>query len=356
MQLEIWKISGQSFHFGQHGLGQEETSASFPSDSLFSALVARLAGLEGAAAVEAFMHPFLQGSPPFLLTSTFPYAGQVYFFPNPAYQPPKELAAKTPAPVRPKELKRVQWISEAVFRRILKGERLQELYPQARSLQGKSCLIAPEELQGLPPHLQAAGARLWQIDRRPRVTLGRGGQNSSLFFTGRLSFAEACGLWVGIHWLVDDPRLHELVSLLLADLAIAGLGGERSAGFGSCTIQPQQEGMELPDARGRRWINLSRYHPRPDETGALQDPAASYKIATAGGWLDSPARRGQRRRSIRLICEGSILGPLARPAPGKVVDVRPVYAGDADPLGHPVYRSGLAVGVGILAGGEGEPQ
>ena len=354
MQLEIWKISGRGFHFGQQGLGQEETSASFSSDSLFSALIARLAGLEGAAGVEAFMGPFQQGSPPFVLTSTFPFAGQVYFFPNPSYRPPVEAVTKTRTGARPKDLKRVQLVSEAIFRRILKGELLLDIYPQALKLQGKSCLVDPQEIPELPAELRSPGARLWDTDQRPRVTLGRGAQNSNLFFTGQVSFAESCGLWFGIQWLKDDPELHAKLSWLLDDLAIAGLGGERSAGFGNCTIKKQQEQFDLPDAQGKHWINLSRYHPRPDEISALQDSAASYKISTVGGWLDSPIRRGQRRRQVKLIAEGSILGPLERSVLGQVVDVRPVYPSDPDPLGHPVYRSGLTVAVGLdngLGGG-----
>ena len=354
MRLEIWKITGQGFHFGQHGLGQEETTASFPSDSLFSALVARLAGLEGAHAVEAFMKPFQQGSPPFLLTSTFPFAGGVDFFPNPTYHPSQKLAAKNQEAVRPKDLKKVQLVSEVIFQRLLKGEHLQDIYPQALKLQGKSCLVAQEEIPELPPDLRKSSAKLWDTDQRPRVTLGRGAQNSNLFFTGQVRFADACGLWFGIHWLIEDPETRARLNWLLDDLAIAGLGGERSAGFGHCEIQKQLEWKEFPDAQGKHWINLSRYHPQPDEISALQDSEASYKIVTVGGWLDSPKRRGQRRRLLNLISEGSILGPLTRSAPGQVVDVRPVYPSDADPLGHPVYRSGLAVGVGLAKAGEGD--
>src|SRR5262245_2044132 len=83
MRVEVWKISGPSgFHFGRHGLGQEETLANMPSDSLFAALINRLA-LTAGADVEAFMKPFKDNDPPFVLSSTFPFAGAVLFFPVP---------------------------------------------------------------------------------------------------------------------------------------------------------------------------------------------------------------------------------------------------------------------------------
>ena len=347
MQLQIWKISGRGFHFGQHGLGQEETAAAISSDSLFAALVARLAEIEGGAAVDTFMQPFKADSPPFVLTSTFPFAGQVYFFPAPAIQASEQARGSS---VQPKELKQVQIVSQTIFRRLLAGDSLQEHFPKALKLQGRRCLVSPEETTDLPANLRQEGTALWDVDQRPRVTLGRGAQNSSLFFTGRLAFAEDCGLWFGIRWLAVDPDLQRKLSFLLEDLAIAGLGGERSAGFGDCRIELQPEPMELPDAQGQHWITLSRYLPRPDESSALQDPAASYKIEPVGGWLDSPVRRGQRRRPVNLITEGAILGPLNSAAPGQIVDVRPVYPSDPDPLGHAVYRSGLALGVGLKGG------
>ncbi len=43
MQLESWTITGNGFHFGKHGLGQEQTYITMPSDSLFAALVSRMA-------------------------------------------------------------------------------------------------------------------------------------------------------------------------------------------------------------------------------------------------------------------------------------------------------------------------
>ena len=108
MQIQTCSIKGRRFHFGLHGMGQEETASSMSSDSLFAALVARLARSQGAQVVQEFMVPFLEGKPPFVLTSTFPLAGNVRFFPPPltSRRPSGKSNGDT------KDLKRVDFVSE----------------------------------------------------------------------------------------------------------------------------------------------------------------------------------------------------------------------------------------------------
>ena len=106
------------------------------------------------------------------------------------------------------------------------------------------------------------------------------------------------------------------------------------------------ESLELPDPAGKPWVALSRYLPRPDEVSALSDPQAAYSVETVGGWASSMERKQERRRVVRMLAEGSVLGPVERPVPGQVVDVQPVYEGVRS-FGHAIWRSGLAAAVGI---------
>jgi len=353
MHVQSWKIHGGGFHFGEHGLGQEETSVAFHSDSLFAALIAALAEYEGQTAVQAFIQPFLDGSPPFLITSTFPFAGGVRFFPRP------ELGGSQAEKPRPsanlKKLKKIRYVSQALFKEILAGAALAEIYPQARPLQGGQALASQQEGSLLPEQIQnEEDDRIWQVEQRPRVTLGRRAQNSAIYSTGRVGFAQGCGLWFGVRWLRSDPGLEALLARLLDELSISGLGAERKSGFGNCEIEPG-EPFDLPDPDGGYWTTLSRYLPRDQaESTCLRAPGAAYSLKRVGGWLTSPVRSGQRRRSINLIAEGAILGPLELAAPGQMLDVRPKYQTNPDPLGHPVYRSGLAFPVGLQKAGAKE--
>ncbi len=351
MRVECWHIHGGGFHFGDHGLDQEGTRVTLASDSLFSALLTRLAETQGGPALEAWLAPFLAGTPPFRISSTFPYAGKVRLFPRPeaALRGANETAA------RPKELKKVAYLSEALFRRVLAGERLADLYPAALKLQGGQALIDPSEKAALPEAMQQDEASpVWKKETRPRVTLGRGAQNSALYVTGRVWYAPGCGLWFGLAWEAGAlARLGGPLTSLLADLAAAGLGAERSAGYGACSIDPGGE-IDLPLAAGQPWVSLSRYLPRPEELPAIQWKAAAYTVQRVGGWIASQDGRGQRRRPLNLLAEGATLGGLDGLPVGRIAEVQPVYDQSA-PLGHPVYRSGLAFPVAIQLPTEANP-
>jgi CRISPR-associated protein Csm4 len=345
MNIQTWGILGRSFHFGLHGVGQEKTSPTLGSDSLFAALVARLARSSNPARVEEFCRPFVSGSPPFVLTSTFPLAGRVRFFPPP-------ITSRTPdsSQASHKLIKKVLFVSESLYRKLLDGEMLSSL-GEIHPLQNGKVWASKAEIKDLPVELVKAGVNLWAEEQRPRVSLDRASQASLLYFTGQVTFAAGCGLWFGLRWLQLDPALQQQLAALLADLADAGLGAERNSGLGGARIQPLDD-LTLPDAEAAgRWTTLSRYLPGSDETSILAHPGSAYTIRSIGGWLDSPARTGQRRRNINLLAEGSVLGSLPCPVPGQVVDVRPVYESDPDPLGHPVYRSGLALAVGMKGAG-----
>lgn len=347
MQLECWSIQGVSFHFGQHGLGQENTMATMPSDSLFAALVARLARTGGAQAVQNFCKLFLNGGdPPFVLSSTFPLAGNVRFFPVPA------LARRGAADAREKEFKRVEFLSEGAFRNVLDGKSLKDIFNADHLLQGGKMLLTAEDFKALPAELQKKNAEVWKNAQRPRVALDRSTSQSNLFFVGEVRFAAQCGLWFAVHWLKNDGAVRGTFSNLLHDLAAAGLGAERASGMGISEVNSMSP-IELPDVQNA-WVTLSRYLPAEDEVSALGDGNSAYSIKSVGGWLDSPNNMGQRRRSVNLIEEGSVIGvkPL-RVVPGQMVDVQPRYKVDdavIEPLGHEVFRCGLALAVGMQGG------
>lgn len=340
MQLDVWHIAGNRFHFGTHGLGQEKTAHTWHSDSLFAALIARLALLQGDAAVQSFIAPFYDGKPPLVISSTFPLAGRVRFFPTPL----AALAGETPEGLRFKDLKKAAWVSEALYRECINGKPLAEFASQAATLQGKRLWYLPEEKASLPEHLRSSTGEVFKTERQPRVCIGRADNNSTLFFTGSTHFAQDCGLWFAVRWLQPDATLQSLLANLLQELAEAGLGAERSVGFGKAAISLDGK-IELPEPAGGLWTSLSRYLPTAEETPAMQHAHAVYQLERVGGWLDSHQTRGQRRLALNLIAPGAVLGAVPSQAPGQVADVRPRYPSEQTPFPHPVYRNGIALAV-----------
>src|SRR5512143_120162 len=71
-------------HIGTRGVNLEEAAAHIPSDTLFAALLG--ARRRARSDVAAFAAPFVKDAPdpPFLLTSAFPFAGALRFYPMPA--------------------------------------------------------------------------------------------------------------------------------------------------------------------------------------------------------------------------------------------------------------------------------
>lgn len=352
MQVEIWKIAGHGFHFGQHGLDQEESMVTFPSDSLFAALISVLAAWRGGEAVKELMQPFLNGRAPFVLTSTFPRAGDVRFFPAPLVLPQAFRDSPKDRRITPKKAKRIRYLSEKLFFEALQGKPPTEMYPEAKELQGGKVWISEEEFSRLPKEMckgkESQFVKIWEIEKRPRVTLQREDNLSNIYHTGRVTFAPDCGLWFGVRWVEQGfrPLVHHLFSLL----ADAGLGGERSTGFGVCHQFELWDTLDWRDATGSLWVNLSRYLPKEDEMKALTYTQARYRLVQVGGWLVSPTGLGQRRKNINLIEEGAVLGALDKTIPGQIVDVQPEYSQGEKPLPHEVYRCGLAFSLPYYGG------
>ncbi len=348
MNVEIWHVKGTRFHFGRHGLGQEKSGAHFPSDSLFAALMARIAATQGREAVEAFSARFANGSPPFVLTSAFPRIGEILFFPPPLISGSKAAA---PEGVKPKKLKKVAYVSEGVFRALIAGSSLEKEWQHCEKFQKDTVLLTREEAKKLPHEItrQTGPEPLWKITRQPRVTIDRATNHSAIYHTGQVIFNKNAGLWFGLRWLEADAALKRQVENAFAELGHAGLGGERSSGYGVCEIKRHTE-IQLPPPAGKPWVSLSRYIPKETEIFALADEVSAYQIETIGGWVRAAqGKKDERRKAVTLLSEGAVLGALKTDAPGMMVDAQPSYQ-EKKPLGHPVYRSGFAFGVGLGKG------
>jgi CRISPR-associated protein Csm4 len=348
------------FHFGEEGLELEESRVSFPSDSLFAALVATVAEQEGPDAAAAFVAPFLGDEPPFRLTSVFPYVGRLPLLPLP------HLRLHTVTQLPRKFAKKVRYVSPGIFQALAQGEAMDpylEGSPAGRFLQEGAVWLTAGEVEQLPAawltpppgtkgNLAEQQARLRQPDRLnlrrvwqqgsvPRVTLDRATSASTIYLMGRVAFNENCGLWLGVAY--QEASWRSRLEELLRHLGDRGIGGERSNGYGGFSLlgEPDLASPLPPDSPGSdAWLLLSRFHPRPGEVRLLQDGRAAYQLVTVGGWLTSPAHQHLRRKRVNLVAEGSVLAGDVR---GDLVDVRPAWTD----FSHPVYRYGLALTVPV---------
>ncbi len=335
METRCYRLTLHSaLHQGVQGFAREGAALTVPSDTLFSALVVGWAHV--GVDVDACLAPYLAGEPPLRVTSTFPYAGDVRFYPRPLLRHPQDTNGGDE-----KGQRSYQWISEALFDRLVQGDQLAvpTTYGQKQLL-----WMTEEEQRRLPTSTYVEDDRkVWQVDTRPRVRLDRITNASQIYHIGRVQYAEQSGLWFAAQ--AENDRWFERLEQALDVLADVGLGGLRSVGHGAFTWARWPE-AQLPDgapAESEYALTLARYAPLGEDEIAhtLLAPRTRYQLRLIGGW--SPGDHGARRRkSVRMVTEGSL---LRRPLGGRLVDVTPDI-GIAD-VGHPIYRYGFAFPVPV---------
>ncbi|MHB8625288.1 MAG: type III-A CRISPR-associated RAMP protein Csm4 [Aggregatilineales bacterium] len=360
MEAQIVRMRFHSaVRIGQSGVGIEKTDTRLSADTLFTALLSQLACRDPALIeplVAAFPRrdgpDFTPGDPPFLLSSTFPFAGDVLFFPPPTIQTtpiPATANARSDSPSDAKKLKKVDYVSEALFARLLRGETLARFGQDksTRKLQDDKVWLTEAEYRTLPDAAKQHG-KLWAEQRRPRVAVDRLTQRSNIFHHGEVFFGEGCGLWFAVQW--RDPNwalagvpIQTVFRALFDDLAVMGIGQLRSNGLGSFDYDFDSD-RTFPEPNDLA-VSLSRFHPAPGDMALLSD--ASYVLTQIGGRMNANGRTDRERLSVGMMREGAVLS--VRTANEGVAGCL-VNAADPDacPLNpHPSWRYGLMFPIGL---------
>jgi len=344
------------FHFGVRGVGVEATALTARSDTLFSALCITLRELYGRVEVEHFLDQFPTRNapgrdPPLLLSAGLPYAENVRFYPRPLLPVP----GLERAPTEQKHQKKVTFVSETIFRVWVTGGDVLQHYDRSEDgnllHSGRVWVTANERTALLNQFLDenTGQVRMWAVGDVPRVTVDRVSSSSSVYQAGQVRFAPGAGLYLLVVWRNDEWR--DRFWKILQVLGDAGIGGERSSGYGLFTpLDPQP--MDLPDVKGAaRWMTLSSCWPLPGQEDILGTGVA-YRLENRRGWMDSPDGRNLRRKSVHMLDPGSVLRTLPDQAIyGGLADVTPEVFHT-----HTVWRYGLALPVGYsrAMGGEGD--
>jgi CRISPR-associated protein Csm4 len=336
--MELYKIIPRApFHFGERGIGQEET-AEFPhSDTLFAALISAWRLMYGPERFEELVEGATRfaGTPPVRISSAFPYIGDVCFLPRPAIPLEGEDGDR-------KRGKRVAYVS---WRRAedLAGSEVPPTVQARDTVMSGRLWVHPREKRSILTTLgvdDASEVQAWsqaEAEAMARVTVDRADCSSALYYQGMVHFAEGCGFYLLAE--VADQAYRGPLEDGLEFLGEQGLGGRRSVGLGQFELEKgTSEALGVPPGRENYYWLLSLYHPTREEVrdrGVLS--GARYLLITRRGWIYSPDDASQRRRAIRMLAEGSL---LPKPAMGNVVDVQP-----AGGFPHAVWRSGLALTV-----------
>jgi CRISPR-associated protein Csm4 len=327
------------FHFGGRGVGMERSDITLSADSLFSALCVTIAQHRGPRAVQSLLDLFRDATTPaeipFRLTSLMPYAADVFFLPHPRLSTARLLGIDDLR--QRKRFKKVRWLSEPVFRALVQGHPPMDAVDTNDSPvsihQGEVWLTHAEREQlmafvGYDQENKREAPLLWRIGTRPRVTVDRQTHASAVYAVGATYFNRSqekdAGLYTVIEWLSADEDLQTMIMETFKNLGDAGIGGERSDGFGQ--FEPEFETLTAWNpgaAAGGFFTTLAPYHPRIDEKTVIGGHAR-YHILLRRGWLNLDGYQNLRRSTVRMIGEGSILHWPPESAPlGDMVDVTP---------------------------------
>ncbi len=317
-------------HIGERGVGLEESRTFASADTLFSALCVMWRELYGVTKLEKELLPAFQtDAPPLLLTSAFPYAGSVRFYPRP-------LGAKVKGDG--KAWRKVRFVSERRFAQLAQGETL--TLEKAHCLNDGAVWVDDADLPELRAWQRDGDYRFWQHAVTPRVTLDRITSASALWQLGGVSFNAGCGLWFAARCQSDWQAPLETALRLLGD---TGLGGERGAGYGLFSVA-RREPLTLPDLpNAEQFITLSPCAPASAaQLQALtQQREVQFNLSVRRGWAGSPAAGNLRRQEVWMFDEGSLLAGSGGANAGRLVNVKPL------PEMHDVWRYGFAFPVGV---------
>lgn len=340
--FSTYRLSFRSpLHIGERGVGLEVTRTHLPADTLFSAICSAWRQLYGVDALRRdVLDWFTDGdSVPFYLSSAFPFAGDVRYFPKPLAR----LSTVHISDDDHKAFKRVRFISERLFAAIVRGEEI--AFAKEHCINGEVAWVTEGERARLKGWTDDATGDivLWKTGVLPRVTLDRITSASQIWHFGEVMFAEGAGLWFAVEFNRDHGdelrRKFEAVLRLLGD---TGLGGERNAGRGLFSLDGPS-GEPLPDVGNPvRFITLSPLCPQDAlQAAALSGDGAAYELMPRRGWVTSPEASNLRRKMVWMFAEGSVLMGNPQPRAGRLVNVKP------DVCPHDVWRYGYAFPVGL---------
>ena len=330
-QLHLGRATGPA----QTGkLGLEKTETYIPADTLFSAICQTWATFYDTASLTDFLNPYTaeNGTLPFTLTSAFPFAANVYFFPKP-------VTFQT----RSKKSKRVQFVSDSIFRDIIAGN--PPNFDEDSLINSENVWISADEKDQLKALMDAnKKVNVWETDTRPRVTIGALNAGSEIWHVQTVQLNKKCGLWFAAKFDSDETK--HTIETLLEVLGDSGIGGERNAGYGAFDFDTTA--IEIPNARGsNQSMTLSPICPKSaNQLEHLIGGNVAYTLNPLTGWV-STTGTASRRKQVNMFAEGSVLNTTDEPV-GRLVDLKP------DNCAHPVYRYGYAWQVGIKVGANSE--
>ncbi len=304
LKFRVYKLRFKSsLHIGTREGFTESTEFLIHSDTIFSAFCNGYLLLYGKERLERLLKEFVESTPPFLISSAFPFWNSKYYFPIPLNQIPAE-----------KETKKILFIEKQGFEMLLRGESI-------------------EKVKEKIDFIKESAEKPWKVMNTPRVGLSRwdAHPHDNFFHFGEVFFKDNSGLFFLTHF--NDSSLEKEFTTTLRLLGDEGIGGDRTVGKGLFCLEEDEMEIKIPESKAA--LTLSLYFPQENELNDIKN--GFYEILERRGYIYSPFNRSLRKKTVRMFKEGSV---FPNKKIGKVADVTPEIFTQ-----HRVYRYGLAFNV-----------
>ncbi|MCQ2230550.1 MAG: type III-A CRISPR-associated RAMP protein Csm4 [Paludibacteraceae bacterium] len=322
-QFKIYKLHFTSpLHLGDSRDDYSVSLKTINSDTMYAALISCLAKLGQEIPKDGDLGCTISNLFPFYQKDTESKA--VYFFPKPLKQ---TLPSSEKASEERKKVKKVTWLDEKYFSKVLKGEQLFDDNTIARSIKGIYMTDMEIDKDFMSSQVSS------------RVTVSRDGQEDAKpFHMDRVVFKDCSGLFFLAKG--DTDSLEKALDLLQSE----GIGTDRNVGNGYFEFNLSSLEIEFPDV-AEYSMSLSSFIPENKEQIAsmLASNNVAYDFQRRGGWITTPPHNSLRKNVIYSFSAGSVFKSASNGVNihGKVgVDLKPDWDSS---LNHPVWRCGRAL-------------
>lgn len=309
MKYKIYRYNFKTgVHFGGGSLS--DSNIAFHADSLFSALCIETIK-NSQSELDKMKELFLNGD--LCLSDAFPFVGDTLFLPKPCCYVERKADIDEGSSVVKKQFKKLKYISVQNF-----GKYFDSTLNPANEL---------ELLENLGScHMKTSASISKNDEAMP-------------YNVGVYTFNQGSGLYV-----IAGYEKEEYVTWLekyLTGLSYSGIGGKRSAGFGSFELSACDAPRVLLDrlnADGEIYMLLSCAFPTDEELLTSLD-GAQYSVIRRGGFVSSftYSDNCERKKDVFLFDSGSC---FKRKFNGRIFDV-------SRGTGHPVYRCAMPMWLGV---------
>jgi len=248
---------------------------------------------------------FLNGNPPFLVSSVFPVLGDNFFLPKPKIISDKEKEPESEKEMQMrKKYKRVKLVPVDILKLYLEGKKVD-----------KEVII--EQWEKLSASIENY--------TEPRVRLGPQMESSQIFYITRARTTEELDYYLFVD--IKDASLTDKLVASLKLLAENGLGGFRSKGNGRFELKTEKILEDVPETvkqlssieTNGTFMLISLLSPSTD---SFQKEKSCFELIIRGGGWALNAKTGSQglKKRVKMLIEGTI---LVEKDPGQNPDVTP---------------------------------